>query len=73
MIRTLVFLSLAVTALAKPNLIFILSDDIAQGDVGCYGQKLIQTPHLDRMAAERGRVTFRATAARACALLRARR
>jgi arylsulfatase A-like enzyme len=52
MIRTLVFLSLAVTALAKPNLIFILSDDIAQGDVGCYGQKLIQTPHLDRMAAE---------------------
>ncbi len=52
MIRTLVFLSLAVTAFAKPNLIFILSDDIAQGDVGCYGQKLIQTPHLDRMAAE---------------------
>ena len=36
----------------KPNLIFILSDDLAQGDLGCYGQKLIQTPNLDRMAKE---------------------
>ena len=36
----------------KPNLIFILSDDVAQGDLGCYGQKLIQTPRLDQMAAE---------------------
>ena len=36
----------------KANIIFILSDDIAQGDLGCYGQKLIQTPNIDRMAAE---------------------
>ena len=36
----------------KPNLIFILSDDLAMGDLGCYGQKLIQTPNIDRMAAE---------------------
>ncbi|MCB1208715.1 MAG: arylsulfatase [Verrucomicrobiales bacterium] len=45
------------TAQDKPNLIFILSDDVAQGDLGCYGQKLIQTPNLDRMAAEGVRYT----------------
>ncbi len=37
---------------AKPNIIFILSDDLAQGDLGCYGQKIIQTPRVDQMARE---------------------
>ena len=41
----------------KPNIIFILADDLAQGDLGCYGQKLILTPNLDRMAAEGTRYT----------------
>lgn len=41
----------------KPNVIFVLSDDLAQGDLGCYGQKLIRTPNLDRMAREGMRFT----------------
>jgi arylsulfatase A len=57
MIRFLFIASLllpihAIAAANPPNFIFILSDDIAQGDLGCYGQELIQTPRLDRMAAE---------------------
>jgi arylsulfatase A-like enzyme len=42
---------------AKPNIIFILADDLGYGELGSYGQKLIQTPHLDRMAAEGMRFT----------------
>ncbi len=41
----------------KPNIIYILSDDLAQGDLGVYGQKKIKTPNLDRMAAEGTRYT----------------
>lgn len=37
---------------SKPNIIFILADDLGYGELGCYGQKEIATPNIDRLAAE---------------------
>ncbi|GAB3925959.1 arylsulfatase [Larkinella terrae] len=41
----------------RPNIIFILADDLGYGDLGINGQKLIKTPHIDRLAAEGVRFT----------------
>ena len=43
---------LCVEAQSKPNLVFIMADDLGYGDLGCFGQKLIKTPRLDQMAKE---------------------
>jgi arylsulfatase A-like enzyme len=42
---------------AKPNVVFVLADDLGYGDLGCYGQKLIQTPNIDRLASQGMRFT----------------
>ena len=41
----------------RPNIIFIMADDLGYGQLGCYGQKKIRTPRLDRMAREGMRFT----------------
>jgi Arylsulfatase A and related enzymes len=40
----------AQTKSKKPNIIFILADDLGYGDIGCYGQQKIATPNIDRLA-----------------------
>jgi len=50
-----------------PNVILVLADDLGYGDLGCYGQRTIQTPNLDRMASEGVRLTRFYTAAPVCA------
>jgi arylsulfatase A-like enzyme len=55
----------------KPNVIFILADDLGYGDLGAYGQKLISTPNLDRMAAEGMRFTQMYAGSTVCAPSRA--
>ncbi|MDO5075436.1 MAG: arylsulfatase [Bacteroidales bacterium] len=41
----------------RPNILYIMCDDMGYGDLGCYGQQLIATPHIDRLASEGMRFT----------------
>ncbi|MCG6158123.1 arylsulfatase [Rubinisphaera margarita] len=54
-----------------PNIVFIMADDLGYGDLGCYGQKLIQTPHIDRLATEGIRFTQAYAGGPVCAASRA--
>ena len=51
----------------RPNLIYILADDLGYGDLGCYGQKTLKTPNLDRMANEGMRFTRHYAGSTVCA------
>ena len=55
----------------KPNIIYILADDLGYGDLGCYGQQVITTPHIDRLAAEGMRFTDHYAGSTVCAPSRA--
>ena len=50
-----------------PNIIYIYADDLGYGELGCYGQEKIRTPHLDQMAREGMRFTHHYTGAPVCA------
>lgn len=52
---------------AGPNIVYIMADDLGPHDLGCYGQKLIQTPHIDQLAAQGTRFTQVCAGASVCA------
>jgi len=54
-------------AAPRPNIIFILADDLGYGEIGSYGQKIIQTPRIDQMAREGMRFTQFYAGATVCA------
>ena len=51
----------------RPNIVFILADDLGWGEVGCNGQKKIRTPHIDRLASQGMRFTRAYSGAPVCA------
>ncbi|MCJ7813142.1 arylsulfatase, partial [bacterium] len=51
----------------KPNIIYILADDLGYGDLSCYGQQRFNTPHLDQLADEGIRFTQHYSGSTVCA------
>ena len=70
-LATLVILSIAALSFAqndnRPNIILILADDLGYGELGCYGQEIIETPNIDRLAAQGMRFTQHYSGAPVCA------
>lgn len=52
---------------SKPNIIYILADDLGYGELGCYGQQIIETPHIDALAANGMKFTQHYSGAPVCA------
>ncbi|MCB1209118.1 MAG: sulfatase-like hydrolase/transferase [Verrucomicrobiales bacterium] len=67
----LVVLSSSLYAGTKPNILFILADDLGYGDLGCYGNPQIDTPVLDRLASEGLRLTAHYSPSPLCSPARA--
>lgn len=63
--------SLGQSASSKPNIIFILADDLGWGELGCYGNTFNETPNLDNLAAGGIRFTQAYAAAPLCSPTRA--
>lgn len=59
--------AVALSAADRPNIVFILADDLGYGELGCYGQEKIKTPNIDRLAAEGMKFSQHYTGAPVCA------
>lgn len=59
------------TVAQKPNIVYIMADDLGYGEVGCYGQEKIPTPNIDRLAAEGVKFTQGYASSPVCAPSRA--
>ncbi|MCB1134558.1 MAG: sulfatase-like hydrolase/transferase, partial [Verrucomicrobiae bacterium] len=67
LLLALCLLSASLIAADKPNIIFILADDLGWGDLHCYGHPYAKTPHLDKLAADGTRFThYYATGVTCC-------
>ncbi len=51
----------------KPNIVYILADDLGYGDIGCYGQGVIKTPNIDKLAEQGIRFTQHYSGSTVCA------
>ena len=56
-IAILVLISSTCFAADKPNVIYVLADDLGYGDLSCYGQTKLETPNIDRLSSEGMRFT----------------
>ena len=76
-IKTIIGLLLSIltcfclSAADKPNIIFIMADDLGYGDIGAYGQKTIKTPNIDGLAAQGMRFTQHYSGSTVCGPSRA--
>ncbi|MDF1656487.1 MAG: arylsulfatase [Verrucomicrobiales bacterium] len=60
-------LGFTATAAGKPNIVYILADDLGYNDLGCFGQEQLKTPHIDALAARGMRLTRHYSGSTVCA------
>lgn len=61
------FASVFCHATEKPNIIYILADDLGYNDLGCFGQRTLKTPHIDQLAADGMKLTRHYSGSTVCA------
>ncbi len=71
LLLSLLLLALVTTAAERPNVVFILVDDLGWSDLGCYGSTFHETPYIDRLASEGVRFTDAYAANPVCSPTRA--